>query len=61
MQLFEIQTDFFLPLWRRIAVVVSCLGWAALEFSTSGPFWGLIFMALGVYSIWQFFFDGWPE
>jgi hypothetical protein len=60
MQLFELKTDFLRPLWRRVLLVVFCLGWATFEFSTGAVFWGMIFGALGVYSAWQLFFDGWP-
>lgn len=60
MQLFELQIDFFLPLWRRVALVAVCLGWAMVEFGTGSPFWGIIFASLGAYAIWQFFLDGWP-
>lgn len=46
---------FFRPLWRRIAVVVICLGWATLEFVAGALFWGALFAGIGVYAIWQLF------
>ncbi len=46
---------FFRPLWRRIAVVAVCLGWAVVEFATGGPFWGMLFGGLGLYGAWGFF------
>lgn len=61
MKLLEIQIDFFIPVWRRVVLVVVCLGWAVLEFSTLNPFWGMIFGGLGLYALWQLFFDGWPD
>ncbi|MEM7260189.1 MAG: DUF3329 domain-containing protein [Pseudomonadota bacterium] len=61
MQLFDLQVDFFIPLWRRIAVVVICLAWSVFEFVTLAPLWGIVFGATGVYAIWQFFLDGWPS
>lgn len=61
MQFFEIQTEFFVPLWRRILLVVFCFGWTVVEFATGAPFWGLLFAAIGIYAAWQFFFDGWPS
>ena len=60
MQLFDLQVDFFIPLWRRIAVVVICLAWSVFEFVTMTPFWGFVFGGMGVYAVWQFFLDGWP-
>jgi hypothetical protein len=46
---------FFRPLWRRIAVVVFCLGWAVVEFATLSPFWGVIFAGIGFWSAYEFF------
>jgi hypothetical protein len=53
--LFDLQVPFFAPLWRRVALVAVCLGWALLELAWGGPFWALIFAALGLYAAWQFF------
>ena len=58
---FDLQVDFFLPVWRRLAVVAVCFAWGILEFVAATPFWGIIFFALGVLATWQLFFDGWPE
>ena len=61
MQLFELQIDFFRPVWRRVVLVAICLGWAVFEFMTAAPFWGIIFGALGVYALWQLFLCRWPD
>lgn len=45
---------FFRPLWRRIAVIVVCAGWAVLEFATNAPFWGMIALAFAAYAVWAF-------
>jgi len=37
------------------------MGWGIFEFLTATPFWGMLFCGLGAYSVWQFFFDGWPD
>ena len=55
MKLFDVQHPFFTPLWRRIAVVVLCLGWAAVEFFSGNAFWGVLFGAIGLYCAHQFF------
>jgi hypothetical protein len=58
---FDLQVDFFLPVWRRIAVVAVCAVWSVFEFIALAPFWGVVFGAIGIYAVWQFFFDGWPH
>jgi hypothetical protein len=46
---------FFRPLWVRVLIVAVCVLWAAFEFATGSPFWGVIFGALGAYAAWSFF------
>lgn len=60
MNYFDLQVDFFVPLWRRVAVVAFCFIWATVEFVTGAPFWGVIFGGMGAYAAWQLFFSGWP-
>ncbi|OED34115.1 hypothetical protein AB833_32490 [Chromatiales bacterium (ex Bugula neritina AB1)] len=60
MQLFDLQQDFFRPLWIRVAVVAVCLGWGVFEFVTGATLWGIIFTGMGLFALWQLFFDGWP-
>ncbi|ASJ74370.1 hypothetical protein [Granulosicoccus antarcticus] len=57
---FELQIDFFLPVWRRVVLLLVCFGWAAVEFLTGAPFWGVIFGSLGGYALWQLFLCDWP-
>ncbi|MGP6086862.1 hypothetical protein [Antarctobacter jejuensis] len=52
---FDIQHPFFLPLWRRIVVVVLALGWALVELIGGNPGWALLFGASGLYCAHQFF------
>jgi hypothetical protein len=49
------------PLWVRLLLVAICLGWAVFEFATASPFWGVIFLGLGAYAIYGFFFDFNPD
>ena len=58
---FELQIDFFRPLWRRVVLLVVCFGWAAFEFLAGAPFWGIIFGSLGGYALWQLFLTDWPD
>lgn len=44
---------FFRPLWRRVAVVLVCLGWGLFEFVSGSPFWGMLFTGAGAYAAWE--------
>lgn len=55
MALIDPAHSFYRPLWVRIAIVVFCLGWAAIEFVTGWPLFGLLFAAAGVYAGHVFF------
>lgn len=61
---FDLNSPFFIPLYRRVIVVVLALGWAGVELATGAPFWGMLFGAMGLYAAYGFFvtFDpGKPE
>jgi hypothetical protein len=45
------------PLWVRLLIVGICTIWAAVEFVTGSPFWGMLFLGLGGYAAWAFFHD----
>lgn len=59
--LFDLQVEFFLPVWRRVVVVAVCAIWALVEFMAGSMLWGIVFSGLTGGSAQQFFFDGWPE
>ena len=61
MKLLDVQHPFFIPLWRRIATVAACIGWAGVEFWQGAPFWGIIFLAAGLFAGWQLFFNRKPD
>ena len=61
MQFLDPYHPFLLPLWRRIAVVVTCIGWSGVEFYNDAPAWGMLFLGAGVYSGFQFFVGYDPE
>lgn len=50
----NIDHPFFRPLWRRAAVIVICLVWAVVEFTTNSPFWGVIALGFAGYGYWVF-------
>ena len=41
---------FYRPLWRRVAIVGVCLGWAAFEGWRGAFGWAAIAAALGLYA-----------
>ena len=55
-----LRDPFFNALGRRIAVVVMCLGWAALELNWGTPGWAGLFAAIGVYAGYVFFLSWTP-
>lgn len=55
MRFLDVQLPFFIPLWRRVAVVALALGWATVELTAGSPFWAALFGAAGLYCAHQFF------
>lgn len=53
--MFNLDHEFFRPLWVRIAVTAVALGWSVIEFLTAAPFWGVLFGATGLWCGWSFF------
>lgn len=58
-----IDTDHpaFRPLWVRVLVTLFCAIWGVVEIVTGSPFWATIFLGLGAYCVYAFFFDFHPE
>ena len=55
MKFLDVQHPFFIPLWRRVVVVVLLLGWATVELIAGHPFWAILFGSSGIYCAHQFF------
>ena len=55
MKLLDRNHPFFAPLWRRVAIVAVTLGWALFEFVAASPTWGVIFLAVGLYCVYELF------
>lgn len=51
---------FFRPLWRRIALVASCLLWAGFEAYMGNNSWTLIMLAVSAYAAWAYLI-AWQE
>ncbi len=52
----NLESPFFRPLWRRVVTFGVCVIWALFEFITGSAFWGMLFLGLGLYAGWHFFF-----
>lgn len=55
MKLIDASHPFFRPLWRRVAVVVACLGWGLLELLSGSPGWAILFSGIGLVAAYEFF------
>lgn len=55
-RLIEVRHPFFRPLWRRIVLSVLLVGWTIFEISGGNTLWALLFGAIGVFCIYEFFF-----
>jgi hypothetical protein len=44
---------FFRPLWRRVAIVAVCAGWAVLEWTHGDETWTMIALAATAYGAWS--------
>ena len=57
MRLFDMDHDWFRPLWVRALIVAIAAGWSAFEYSMGEATWSAIFAAIAAYALWSFFFD----
>jgi hypothetical protein len=55
MSYFDVRSEFFRPLWRRIVATAICLGWAVVEYLNGATGWALLFAVAGLALGWQFF------
>ncbi|MCY4459892.1 MAG: hypothetical protein OXC26_05755 [Albidovulum sp.] len=53
--MFNLQTPFFVPVWRRALTTAICLVWTLFELLLGNPGWALIFGAVGGWCVYQFF------
>jgi hypothetical protein len=58
-RLFDVEIPFFLPVWRRFAVVAVAVCWGLFEISTGALFWGMIFVGMGSMVGWRFYTADW--
>lgn len=60
-KLFNVQSAFFVPVWRRILVVAVSALWAVFELSNGELLWAALFGAVAAYCAHQFFVAFDPE
>lgn len=61
MALIDVQHSFFVPMWRRVATVVFCVGWTIVEIAGGSIFWIILFGSLAAYCSYEFFFAFDPD
>ncbi|MEM9320484.1 MAG: DUF3329 domain-containing protein [Pseudomonadota bacterium] len=59
--MFNLDTPFFRPLWRRALTLIVCFGWGLWELANGAPFWAMVFGALGGAAAWQFYTIDWAK
>ncbi|WP_298260462.1 hypothetical protein [uncultured Litoreibacter sp.] len=57
--MFNLAVPFFIPVWRRLCVVVVAVIWGLFEVSTGAVFWGVIFLGMGFIAAWKFSTADW--
>ena len=55
-RILDVQLPFFIPVWRRVALIAVCFLWAMFEVSLGSPGWAILFVVIGIYCVHQFFF-----
>ena len=53
--MFSVDHPFFLPLWRRIVLVVLVFAWTIFEIRMGSYFWAALFVAIGLWCSYSFF------
>ncbi|PIE06840.1 MAG: hypothetical protein CSA74_10260 [Rhodobacterales bacterium] len=59
--MFDLRHPFFLPLWRRVLVVVLLAGWTLMELMNETYTWAALVFAMAGYTAYQFFVVWNPE
>ena len=55
MALFDPNHPYLRHLWVRVGIVFAAAAWAAFEFISGNPFWGIIFLAAAAICFHAFF------
>ncbi len=57
----KLHHPFFLPVGRRVIVTGACLAWGAAEFALGNAGWSALFVSIGAYLVYEFFYRFDPE
>ena len=53
----DLRHAFFVPIWRRVLLVVVLGFWTLVEGSAGNTVWACLMGGIGIYSIYVLFFD----
>lgn len=56
-KILNVQLPFFIPVWRRVAVVAFTVAWTGFEIYLGNTLWAVFFAAVAAYLVHQFFVD----
>jgi len=54
---FDLDDDFYRPVWVRIAITLASIGWGLVELANGNIFWATLFIGIGLYAGYRFFCD----
>jgi hypothetical protein len=52
--MFDLDNEFYRPLWIRLLITIGCVGWGLVELATGNLFWAALFGGIGLYSGYKF-------
>ena len=53
--MFDLDNEFYRPLWIRLLITLGCVGWGLVEVATGNHFWATLFIGIGLYAGYRFF------
>lgn len=53
--MFDLDDDFYRPVWVRIAITLASIGWGLVELANGNIFWATLFIGIGLYVGYRFF------
>ena len=53
--MFNLDNEFYRPLWIRLVITLATIGWGLVEVATGNTFWAVLFIGIGVYAGYRFF------
>lgn len=53
--MFDLDNEFYRPLWIRLTITLGCIAWGVVELATGNFFWAILFIGIGLFSGYRFF------